>query len=82
MDVYALKRRTRGRMALIGGMGTQFTLPFATPEEVRAETEKLIRQLGRGGGYVLAPAKPVMEDVPAENAVAFIEAATRYKAAD
>ena len=43
-------------------------------DEVRAETKKLIREMGRGGGYILAPAKPVMPDVPTENAAAFLEA--------
>jgi uroporphyrinogen decarboxylase len=75
MDVYALKERTAGKMALIGGMGTQSTLPFDTPEYVRDETERLKTELGKGGGYVLGSAKPVMKDVPTANAVAFLEAA-------
>jgi len=75
MDVYELKQKTAGRMALIGGLGTQWALPRGTPEEVRAETEKLIRELGRGGGYVLASSKELMADVPTENAVAFLETA-------
>jgi len=75
MDVYELKRRMSGRMALVGGMGVQSTLRFGTPEEVREETERLTCELGRGGGYVLATAKPMMEDIPTENAAAFIEAA-------
>lgn len=75
MNVYELKRKVTNRMVLIGGLGTQSTLPFGKPSDVRTETKKLIRELGRGGGYVLAPAKPVMSDVPTENAVAFIETA-------
>jgi len=79
MDVYALKQATAGRLVLIGGMGVQSVLPFGTPEQVRAETRRLIRQLGRGGGYVLAPAKPLMSDVPVANAVAFIETACQRR---
>jgi len=75
MDIYELKRKTTGKMVLIGGMGVQSILPFGTPKEVRAETKKLISEMGRGGGYVLAPAKPIMEDVPSKNAAAFIETA-------
>ena len=75
MDVYELKEKVAGRMWLIGGMGVQSTLPFGTPDEVRAETKKLMREMGRGGGYVLGPAKPLMEGVPVENAAAFIETA-------
>ena len=73
MDVYELKEKTAGQMVLIGGMGTQSTLPHGTPQEVIAETKKLLRELGAGGGYILGPAKPLMPDVPTENAVAFIE---------
>jgi len=75
MDVYELKRRTAGRLVLVGGMGVQSTLRFGTPEDVREETKRLIGELGRGGGYVLATAKPMMEDIPTENAAAFVEAA-------
>jgi len=73
MDIYELRRVTEGKMVLIGGMGAQSTLPFGSPEDVRRETLKLVNEMGRGGGYVVGPAKPLMEDVPTENAVAFIE---------
>lgn len=75
MDVYELKRRATGRLVLIGGMGVQSTLRFGTPDEVRAETRRLIQELGRGGGYILGSAKPMMADIPTENAAAFIESA-------
>jgi len=73
MDVYELKRRTYGRMVLIGGMGVQSTLPFGTPGDVRETTQKLICEMGQGGGYVLGPAKPLLPDVPTANAAAFCE---------
>jgi uroporphyrinogen decarboxylase len=75
MDVYELKRKAAGKMVLIGGLGTQRMLPFGTPEEIEAETRRLKRELGAGGGFVLGPAKPLMADVPVENAKAFIRAA-------
>ena len=73
MDVYEIKRRYGKDLLLWGGLGTQHMLPFGSPQEVRDETRKLITELGRGGGYILAPAKPLMEDIPTENAVAVIE---------
>ena len=75
MDVYELKRKAAGKMVLIGGLGIQSTLRFGSPEEVAAETRRLIRELGRGGGYVFGPSKPITKDfVPVENAVACLEA--------
>ena len=77
MDVYELKRATAGRMALIGGLGMQSTMRFGTPEQVRTETRKLIRELGRGGGYVVAPTKPIAGDfAPIPNAIAYLETIT------
>ena len=72
MDTAALMERYRGRLAFYGGLSTQRTLPFGTPEEVRRETERLIA-LGREGGYILAPAHAVESDVPLENMLALIE---------
>ncbi|HAK97159.1 MAG TPA: uroporphyrinogen-III decarboxylase-like protein, partial [Planctomycetes bacterium] len=72
MDVAALMAAYRGRLAFWGGLSTQRTLPHGTPEEVRAETRRLI-ELGRDGGYVLSPAHAVGGDVPLANMLAFIE---------
>jgi len=75
MDVYDLKGKTEGRLVLIGAMGVQGIIPFGTPTEVHRETQRLIRELGRGGGYVLAPSKPLPAGTPPANAIAFLETA-------
>ena len=72
MDVYSLLPRYRGRLAFHGGMSTQRVLPFCTPEQVRAETRRLL-DLGRNGGYIFAPAHDVEGDVPLENMLAMVE---------
>ena len=74
MDVYEIKRRYGRDLRLWGGLGTQQLLPFGTPAEIRAEVARLREELGAGGGYILAPAKPLMPEVPTENAVAAVEA--------
>ncbi len=74
MDIYELKQKTAGKMVLVGGMGTQQMLPMSTPDEITAEVKRMCSEMGAGGGYILGPAKPLMADVPTENAVAFIEA--------
>jgi uroporphyrinogen decarboxylase len=74
MDTRALLPRYRSRLSFHGGLSTQRTLPYASPEEVRRETAALIEQ-GRAGGYILAPAHDVEGDVPLENMLAFIETA-------
>ena len=72
MDVDAVLQQYRGRLAFHGGLSTQRILPYGTPDEVRAETKRLI-DLGSEGSYVLAPAHAVEGDVPLENMLAFIE---------
>ena len=74
MDVAALMRQYRGRLAFHGGLSTQKTLPFGTPDDVRAETRRLL-ELGRHGGYIMAPAHAVEGDAPLENMLAFIDEA-------
>jgi uroporphyrinogen decarboxylase len=74
MEPYGLKRRFGDRIAFWGGVGTQHLLPHGSPEAIRSEVARLCREMSRGGGYILAPAKPVMPDVPTENAAAFLEA--------
>ncbi|MBI5117060.1 hypothetical protein HZA56_11355 [Candidatus Poribacteria bacterium] len=73
MDIYEIKRRYGKNLRLWGGLGTQQVLPFGTPERIRKEIRRLISEMGKGGGYILAPAKPLMKEVPTENAVAVIE---------
>jgi uroporphyrinogen decarboxylase len=73
MDVYEIKRKFGKDLRLWGGLGTQQVLPFGSPQDVRDEIRRLIEELGKGGGYILAPAKPLMEDIPTENAVAVLE---------
>ncbi len=73
-DVYALKRDFGDRITFEGGIGTQELLPRGTPESIRAEIKRLCSEIGRGGGFILQPTKPIMPDVPTANAVACVEA--------
>lgn len=74
MDVMSLVPAYRGRLAFFGGVSTQRTLPYGSPDDVRNEARRIIG-LGREGGYILAPAHAVEGDVPLENMLALIEEA-------
>jgi uroporphyrinogen decarboxylase len=76
MDVAEILGRYRGRLSFFGGLSTQRTLPYGTPEDVRAEVRRLVA-LGREGGYVLSPAHAVEGDVPRENMLAMIDEARK-----
>ena len=75
MDIYELKRRYGEDIRFWGGLGAQRMLPFCTAEEVRGETARLKREMGRGGGYILAGAKGLGAEVPVENIAAYLEEA-------
>jgi len=72
MDIHVLMERYKGRLAFHGGLSTQKTLPYGTPQMVREETKKLIK-LGSKGGYIFAPAHSVEGDVPLANMLAFMD---------
>jgi uroporphyrinogen decarboxylase len=74
MDPAQLKAACGDRLVFWGAVDVQQLLPRATPDEVRREVKRLIDVLGKDGGYVVAPAHEVQEDVPPENIVAWIEA--------
>ena len=73
MNPYELKRRWGDRLTFWGGLGSQRTIPLATPAEIRTEIRHLRSEMSRGGGYILAPAKPLRPETPTENAVAVVE---------
>jgi hypothetical protein len=57
-----------------GGVDTQKTLPFGTPDEVRRQVKERIRILNQGGGYVFNPIHNVVANVPPENLIAMYQA--------
>jgi uroporphyrinogen-III decarboxylase len=58
-----------------GGVETQSTLPFGTPEEVRAEVAERVRVFAPGGGFVFNPIHNIQPKTPPENIVAAYETA-------
>jgi uroporphyrinogen decarboxylase len=72
-DVYAMKREYGRYITFEGGIGTQGLLPFGTPQAIRDEIRRLKQEIGRDGGFIISPTKPILPDVPTENAVACVE---------
>jgi uroporphyrinogen decarboxylase len=65
-----LKADFGDRLSFHGGIDMQQLLPNSTPERVRREARRYSEILGRGGGYILAPAHLFQPDVPPENILA------------
>ena len=81
MDPRVLKQRYGDRVVFWGGgVDTQRTLPFDTPEDVRREVKERLEILGQGGGLVFNPIHNVQANTPVENLVAMFEAVQEYGA--
>jgi hypothetical protein len=61
-----------------GGVDTQHTLPFGTPDQVVAEVRERLAVFGKGGGFVFSPIHNVQASVPVENLLAMYEAVREY----
>lgn len=79
MDPVELKREFGDALTFWGGgIDTQRTLPFGTPEEVREEVRQRIKVFGAGGGFVFNPVHNVQARAPLANILAMYETVREY----
>ena len=62
-----------------GGVDTQKTLPFGTPEQVRKEVEERINIFSKGGGFVFNTIHNVVANTPIDNLLALFETVKKYR---
>lgn len=74
MQPALLKARFGDRLVFWGGMDVQQFLPRAKSAEIPGHVRDLVDTLGKDGGYVMAPAHEIQDDVPPENLLAWIDA--------
>jgi uroporphyrinogen decarboxylase len=73
MDIYWVKREYGRDIAFHGGVSVQHLLPDSTPEGLRRELRRLIREVGAGGGFIVAPTHSLGSDIPLENLAVMVE---------
>lgn len=78
MECERLKENFGEKISFWGGIDTQYLLPKASVEEVKAEVKRILSVMDKNGGYILSPAHTIQYDVPAENIVAIYEGAKEY----
>jgi hypothetical protein len=61
-----------------GGVDTQKTLPFGTPDQVRKEVLAMCEVFSRDGGFVFNTVHNILANTPTENLVAMIEAIREF----
>jgi uroporphyrinogen decarboxylase len=72
-DTARLKREFGDRLTFCGGIDTRWVMPRGTPDDVRKEVRRRIKDLAPGGGYIAATVHCIQPDVPPENIVAMCE---------
>lgn len=78
VNPYEVKKLYGDRLSFWGCLGTQTTMPFGTKDEIFEECKKLICEVGKGGGLVLAPTHVIEPEVPFENVEAYLKAVELY----
>ncbi len=80
MNPTALKEKYGDRVTFWGGgIDTQHTLPFGTPDQVRQAVHERMRIFGPGGGFVFNPIHNVQSGVPVENLLALYQAVQEFR---
>lgn len=75
MDPKELKEKYGDRIVFWGGgVDTQKTLPFGTPQEVREEVLQRCEIFSPGGGFVFNTVHNIQARTPVENIVAMVDA--------
>ncbi|MDD4192292.1 MAG: uroporphyrinogen decarboxylase family protein [Mangrovibacterium sp.] len=79
MDPVKIKGKYGKQITLRGGISVQNVISRGTVDEVKAETRRIVEALKPGGGYILSPGHPVLQDdIPAENIVAMYETGCEF----
>ena len=73
-----IKKEFGDKLSFLGGVDSQHLMPTGSPQQVADQVKQRIREMGPGGGYVLAPSHNIGDDVPLENILAFFESAEMF----
>jgi len=73
-----LKEQFGDEIVFCGAIDTRETLPNGSPDDVRKEVKRVIKELGPGGGYMVSAVHTIMDEVPAENVLAMVDAVREF----
>lgn len=76
-DIFELKKKWAGKMALIGNIPTVL-LAYGSKDEIEETVREYCVRLAPGGGYVLGSSTSIMDGVSPANFVAMVESVHKY----
>jgi hypothetical protein len=80
MDFSEIHAKYGDRLSFNGTVGTQTTMPFGTPQEVRDTVFRNLDIAGEKGGLLCCPTHMLEPEVPWENVEAYVKACKEYSA--
>jgi len=75
MNPEFLKKEFGKDLIFFGGICVQDLLPNGTVQQIKDEVRRRAEILGKGGGYIIAPAHNIQVDTSVENILVFFDAA-------
>lgn len=81
MSFAHIREKYGDRLSFNGTLGTQTTMPFGTPEEVRAVVFRNLELAGPAGGLFCCPTHLLEPEVPWANVEAYVSACKEFRTA-
>ncbi|MCP4071233.1 MAG: hypothetical protein GY742_05765 [Hyphomicrobiales bacterium] len=78
-DTAALREKFGDQLAFHGAMDVQQMMPNARLEELEWEIARRMTDLGKDGGYIIAPCHNIGHDIPPETTIAFFDMVHKYR---
>ena len=78
LDIDRVHREFGHILSFDGTIGTQSTMPWGMPDDVRARVGEVIDKYGRNGGLIISPTHVLEPEVPLENIDAFFDACREF----
>jgi uroporphyrinogen decarboxylase len=80
MNVEQVLAEFRGQLAFNGTIGTQTTMPFGSPDEVKRTVWHNLELMGGSGGLLCCPTHMLEPEVPWANVEAYVQACREFTA--
>ena len=78
MDFKEIHAKFGDKLSFNGTIGTQTTMPFGTPEQIKSEVTRNLKIAGEKGGLFCCPTHMLEPEVPWENIEAYVEACRTF----
>ena len=79
IDPAFIKREIGENITIFGNLPGETLLLYGTPEEVSAETRRMIDSLDNTNRFIMCCGTPIAFDTPVDNLKAMIKTAREYK---